>query len=142
MSDEAIRALLRRWAEAIASGNFGEIGELAAPDYLAYQAGFPGPVTRDQHLQFAEGFFAAFPDAQLTVDDILVEGDRGMMRWTFHGTHQGELMGIPATGRQVTMTGIEVNRVRDGKIVEHWVEMDQLGLMQQLGVIPAPGQAA
>lgn len=141
MSAEETRALLRRWAEAIAPGKTGDLDALAAPEYRAYQPGFPGPVAREAHLQFAEAFIAAFPDATVTVDDIIVEGDRGVIRWTFRGTHQGELMGIPATGRQVIMTGIEINRVRDGKIVEHWVEMDQMGLMQQLGVIPAPGQA-
>jgi predicted ester cyclase len=85
---------------------------------------------------FAAAFFAAFPDIHVHVEDLLAEGERTVLRWSAHGTHQGELMGIPATGKSVNMTGIAIDRFENGRSVEHWEEIDQMGLMQQLGVIP------
>ena len=76
---------------------------------------------------------------RLVVEDIVASGDRVAVRWTFHGTHQGEFLGIPPTGKPVTMAAIEINRVRDGKVAEHWVQLDQLGMLRQLGAIPSPG---
>jgi predicted ester cyclase len=80
----------------------------------------------------------AFPDLRLTVEDIFSEGDMVAARLTFQGTHRGEFQGIPPTGKQVAFSSIEVDRVVDGKVQEHWVELDQLGLMRQLGAIPEP----
>jgi predicted ester cyclase len=71
---------------------------------------------------------------------MITEGDKVAVRGTISGTHQGDLMGIPPTGRQVTVTLIDVNRIEDGKLVERWGVSDMLGMMQQLGVIPEPGQ--
>ena len=82
-------------------------------------------------------FLTAFPDWHGTVDDIIAEGDTVVNRWTGHGTHLVELMGIPATGKPVTLTGITIFRVAGNKIVEEWTEMNQMSLMQQLGVIPS-----
>ena len=82
-------------------------------------------------------FLTAFPDWHGTVDDIVAEGDTVVNRWTGHGTHLVELMGIPATGKPVTLTGITIFRVAGNKIVEEWTEMNQMSLMQQLGVIPS-----
>ena len=82
-------------------------------------------------------FLTAFPDWHGTVDDIIAEGDTVVNRWTGHGTHLVELMGIPATGKPVTLTGITIFRVAGDKIVEEWTEMNQMSLMQQLGVIPS-----
>jgi predicted ester cyclase len=85
-------------------------------------------------------FRTAFPDLHGTIEDQIAEGDKVVMRMTYRGTHQGELMGIPATGKPVTMTFISINRIAEGKIAEGWVNFDALGMMQQLGVIPVPGQ--
>ena len=82
-------------------------------------------------------FLTAFPDWHGTVDDIIAEGDKVVNRWTGHGTHLVELMGIPATGKPVTLTGITIFRIAGNKIVEEWTEMNQMSLMQQLGVIPS-----
>ena len=82
-------------------------------------------------------FLTAFPDWHGTVDDIIAEGDKVVNRWTGHGTHLVELMGIPATGKPVTLTGITIFRIAGNKIVEEWTQMDQMSLMQQLGVIPS-----
>jgi predicted ester cyclase len=76
-----------------------------------------------------------------TVEDIIAEGDKVVARLTARGTQQGEFMGIPPTGKRATVTAIDINRMVGGKSVEHWLEMDTLGLLQQLGVVPMPGQA-
>lgn len=86
---------------------------------------------------FAAAFFEAFPDIQVRADDVLAEDDRLVTRWTATGTHRGYLMGIPPTGKTVRITGIAFDRMAGGQSVEHWEVLDQLGLMQQLGVIPA-----
>ncbi|HEY83312.1 MAG TPA: ester cyclase [Dehalococcoidia bacterium] len=80
------------------------------------------------------------PDFHSTIEDRIVEGDKVMTRFTVRGTQQGELMGIALTGRQVTLTGIAIHRISGGKIVENWLSMDMLGMLQQLGVVPPPGQ--
>jgi predicted ester cyclase len=86
-------------------------------------------------------FRAAFSDAQITVDDQIAEGDKVASRWTGRGTHDGELMGVPPSGRQVTVDGLVVSRVANGKVVEEWVNWDTLGMLQQVGAVPAPAQA-
>ena len=88
--------------------------------------------------QFSGPFTEAFPDIRLTVEDIFSEGDMVAARVAFRGTHRGEFQGIPPSGKQVAFTSIEVNRVVGGKVEEHRVELDLLGLMQQLGAIPEP----
>lgn len=88
-----------------------------------------------QHIAF---FDAAFPGYTLDADDMIAEGDRVAVRATFRGTHQGELMGIPPTGKAVAMDLIIIYRIQDGKIVDHWMQTDTMGLLQQLGAVPVP----
>ena len=78
----------------------------------------------------------AFPDLHFTLEDVIGEGDRVVVRWTATGTHKAEVMGVPATGKRVAVTGIEVSRFADGKLAETWVNWDALGLLRQLGAIP------
>jgi steroid delta-isomerase-like uncharacterized protein len=85
---------------------------------------------------------AAFSDLQMTVEDQIAEGDMVVTRWTAVGTNDGDLPGMPASGRSSTVTGIGIDRIEDGKIVEAWGNWDTLGMMQQLGVIPAPAAAS
>ena len=100
----------------------------------------PGlPPTYEGWYQAHSMFLAAFPDMQVTIEDEIGEGDKVVTRWTLHGTHQGELMGIPATHQHVSVNGISTDRIANGKVIEHWAELDILGMMQQLGVIPGPG---
>jgi steroid delta-isomerase-like uncharacterized protein len=87
-------------------------------------------------------FLSGLPDLATTVEDTIAEGDKVAARWTARGTHNGELMGIPPTGKKVAMTAISIHRIVDGKIAESWINFDALGMMQQLGVAPAPEQAA
>jgi steroid delta-isomerase-like uncharacterized protein len=92
---------------------------------------------REGYTQMAGSFFTAFPDLRVRNEDVFAEGDKAVLRWTAEGTHRGELMGIPATGRRVRLKGMDIIRVADDKIVERWGEFDALGMMQQLGVVPS-----
>ena len=85
-------------------------------------------------------FRLACPDMRYTVEDIIAEGDKVVYRLTWHATHQGEFMGFPPTGNTLMFTEIHVNRIAEGRIVERWSQVDRLGLMRQLGVVPSPGQ--
>jgi steroid delta-isomerase-like uncharacterized protein len=83
----------------------------------------------------------AYPDLQITIEDMIAEGDKVVVRYTFRGTQEGETQGIPPTGNHVTVTGIFMCRCEGGKIVEEWENWDDLGLLQQLGVIPSLGES-
>jgi steroid delta-isomerase-like uncharacterized protein len=85
--------------------------------------------------------FAAFPDQKWTIEELIAEGDKVVNRFTWHGTHQGDFLGIPPTGNQVEVKGVVIDRFADGKIADTRILMDNLGLMQQLGVVPTPQQA-
>jgi steroid delta-isomerase-like uncharacterized protein len=101
----------------------------------------PGfPAGRDGMKAFPGMFLNAFPDTNMVAEDQIAEGDLVVTRWVATGTHKGELMGIPATGKKITVEGIDIHRISGGKSVEHWLQFDQMGMIQQLGVIPAPGQ--
>ena len=134
MSAEENKAVLRRWIQAYNERDLEAEANLLAPDYVAHVPAAPGPL--EAWRQFSGSFAEAFPDIRLTIQDIFSEGDMVAARVAFRGTHSGEFQGIPPTGKEVAFTSIEVNRVRDGKVEEHWVELDLLGLMQQLGAIP------
>jgi predicted ester cyclase len=92
------------------------------------------------YKQFFPMLYAGFPDYHATVEDIIAAGDKVVHRFTGRGTHKGEWMGIAPTGKQVTATGILIYRITGGKIVEEWLQYDVMGLMQQLGAVPTPGQ--
>ncbi|MCK5691577.1 MAG: ester cyclase [Bacteroidales bacterium] len=95
-----------------------------------------GDLNSEQVKGLCQAYFSAFPDLHITTNDLIAEGDKVTKVWTAHCTHKGDFMGIPATGKRIVVTGIEVFRIADGKIAENWVSMDNLGMMQQLGVIP------
>ena len=140
MAVEDNKAVVRRWFQAFNDRDMATEEAVRASDFLAYVAGVPGPLDGEGWRQFTGAFITAFPDLQLTIDDMLAKGERVAVRWTLHGTQLGTFQGIAPTGKPVSISAIEVNRVSDGKVAEHWVVLDQLSLLQQLGVIPAPGQ--
>jgi steroid delta-isomerase-like uncharacterized protein len=112
--------------------------ETVTADYLDH-APLPGQVPGlEGAKQKWAAYLAAVPDMHATVEELIAEGDKVAVRWTVQGTHQGELMGIPATGRRAVFRGISIYRLDDGKIVEQWEQWDRLDLLRQLGVIPAP----
>lgn len=140
MSLEENKALYRRWFEEVVNeGNLGLAGELLAPDYVLHFPGFPEPVDAETHKQLLAGFRAGFSDWFETVEDVIAEGDRVVIRVTGRGTHDGEFQGIPPTGRSVVAEGVGIGRLAEGRIAETWAAYDALGMMQQLGVIPGPG---
>ena len=137
---EANKALMRRELEEVWNKhNPDAIDEIYAPDFVNHNAPPGMPNDREGFQAFVGINLGAFPDVKVTSDSLVAEGDKVVSRWTGTGTHTGELMGIPATGKRIKMTGITIARVAAGKIAELWIESDQMGLMQQLGVVPAPG---
>lgn len=140
---EANKAIARRIIEEVYNdGRFEVADELVAPDYVGHDAASPEPMRGPDGVKSqAEGYRAAFPDMRLTIADEIAEGDRVVTRWTATGTHEGELFGISPTGKQATVMGITISRIADGRIVENWISWDTLGLLQQLGVVPAMAQA-
>ena len=117
------------------------LAEVYADDFIMHEPG-EDIVGIEGLAQFVSMMRSAFPDLRITVEDDMAEGDKVVTRWTGQGTHQGELMGIAPTGNQVTMTGITIHRIEDGKIVEEWENWDALGLMQQIGAVPSPEEQA
>jgi steroid delta-isomerase-like uncharacterized protein len=138
MSIEENKAIARRYGEeAFGEGNLAVSDELLSPDYVHHVPGVAPD--REGRKQLISMLHTAFPDLRITVEDMVVEGDKVASRWTSSGTHKGEYMGIAPTGKQVTFTGISIHHIEGGKIVESWDEVDQLSMMQQLGVVPPPG---
>ena len=143
MSVEDNKALYRRYSEAVVQRDFALFDDVFTPSFVYHAPGVvdlpPGP---EAFKQLVSGFFAAFPDMRLTIEDLIAEGDTVAARLTYRGTHQGEFQGIAPTGKQISMSSIDVVRIAGGKIVEEWESPDFLGLLQQLGAIPTPGQAS
>jgi steroid delta-isomerase-like uncharacterized protein len=145
MLSETNKTLSRRLFEEVwNNGNLALLNELIANDHVNSGPGtLPGlPTGPEGAKQFVMIYRNAFPDTHFTIDEQIAEADKVVTRWTAHGTHKGELLGIPATGKSSTVTGISVDRIVNGKIVESWGIFDQFGMMQQLGVIPTPELAA
>ena len=141
MSTEDNKAHVRRGFEEVNQKNLAVFVELLTPDVVLHNAsttiqGLEG------YKQFLSLLITAFPNLQFTIEDIIAEGDFVVVRYTTRSTHQGNFMGIPPTGKQVSGTGMFIDRLVNGKAVEQWINSDTLGLLQQLGVIPAPGQAS
>ena len=137
MSNEnktVVRQYFERWGAPEAER------ESLAPDFVAHMPGVPEPMNREAFIQYQGVVLSAFPDFAPTLEDQIAEGDKVGNRLVFRGTHKGDFQGIPPTGKQVAVTATTIERVVGGKIVEHWMEFDGLGMMQQLGVVPPPGQ--
>lgn len=132
---EKNRAIIRRvFEEFLNQGNMSVIDEIDAPDFVWRGPGGQQVNGPEAHKQLAGSFLKSFPDLHFTVEDMIAEGDKVVVRWTMRGTHQGDLMGIAATGKQVTLPGILISRIADGRVVEDWDSFDRLDMMQQLGV--------
>ena len=145
MGTEENKALVRRLFQAIdeacKEGNADILDEFLAPDFVEHNP-FPGiPPTREGWKQAFKMFVDGAPGYHV-VEDLLAEGDKVAGRITAYGTHEGDLFGIPRTGKQIRVAGMAIWRIKRGRIVEHWHETDQLGLMQQLSGIPRPEDRA
>jgi steroid delta-isomerase-like uncharacterized protein len=139
MSTEAHKALARRVFEEVLNGrNLDLLDEVVTPDYVEHNP-LPGQRTgidgiRDRYTMVLTAF-----DPQFTVEDLVAEGDKVVLRWSQAGTHVGQFLGMPPTGRSYRTSGIEIWRVENGKLTEHWDVVDVFGQLQQLGLLPQPG---
>ena len=137
MSTETNKAIVRRYFEQVYNKRRRDL----AAEFLVENIELHGTGLQpglDVVKQWLTMFLAAFPDLHVTIEDVVAEGDRVVARTTYTGTHQADLQGIPATGKTVSESAITIFRLANGKIAEGWLVADNLGLMQQLGVIPAP----
>lgn len=136
---EQNKALARQVFEDIQSdGRVEVVDEIVTADYVGHTplGNIHGP---EGARQFNAMLRQGFPDMQITVEDQIAESDRVTTRWTLRGTHNGEFQGMPPSGKQISMTGITIFRIANGKLIEGWTQPDLLGLLQQLGAIPESG---
>ncbi len=137
MSSEQNKAIVRRTFDEPWKGNLEVVDELIAGDYVGHDPANPEPLRGPEGVKaFISTYRTAFPDARITVEQQLAEGELVATRWTGRGTHRQELMGIEPTGKQVTVSGLTISRLADGKIVEEWSNWDTFGMLQQLGAVP------
>ena len=141
MSPEENKALVRRTIEALNERNWAAYDEAFSSDIVLHNASRTIQGLQ-AHKQYVSMLLTAFPDLQFTVEDLIAEGDKVVDRYTARGTHTGALMGMAPTGKQFTATAISINHFANDKIVEQWFNVDDLGLFQQLGLVPATGGAS
>jgi steroid delta-isomerase-like uncharacterized protein len=141
MSTEQNKTLVRRYRELHNTNQLDELDEIVASDLITHNL-MPGlPPGLEGGKMAHMGGVASFPDLFVRTEDLTAEGDKVVERWTISGSFTGApFFGAPANGKRFSVSGISVYRISNGQIVEHWGEMDTLGLMQQLGMIPEPGQ--
>lgn len=135
---EQNKALIRRAVEDIWNGgNYAAFEDLVSPDFRIYGSTADKDLRgRDAAIAYFQGVRAAFPDLHFEIDDLIAEGDRVVTRWSASGTHLGDFQGIPPTGRRIKISGTDVDRIANGRVVECWPQLDELGLLQQLGAVP------
>lgn len=140
MSAQETRAVVRRLFEVGNEKDADAYLELLHEDFVNHSAPPGMPNDREGYRQYFNMFVNAFPDYELTLEDMVVDGDTAATRWIGRGTHTGEFMEIPPTGRTGELEGITFYRVADGKVIEQRANLEMLGLLQQLGVISGPGE--
>jgi len=137
VSSEQNKAIVRRTFDEPWKGKLEVVDELIAGNYVGHDPASPEPLRGPEGVKaFISTYRTAFPDARITVEEQLAEGELVATRWTGRGTHEQELMGIEPTGNQVTVSGLTISRLTDGKIVEEWQNWDTFGMFQQLGAVP------
>jgi len=140
MSTEENKAVTRRVFDGFNQKGVAILDELYTPDFVLHDPGSPTPAggvnSREDFKQYLSGFFASLP-GQFTIDDMIAEGDEVMARWTYRSTHQGQWRGVTPSGKEVTFTATCAYRFVDGKLAESWQNVDNLGVLKQLGLYPA-----
>ena len=134
---EQNKAIIRRLEEANNSETQATTYELVAPDFVLHMSGMPGPLNREAVMQLASAWRSSFSNTQHTFEDQIAENDKVVSRFTWHAVHTGEFQGMPATGKQIVVPGIYIDRIRDGQVVERWASLDSMGMMQQLSLMPS-----
>ena len=138
MSAETKAVARRLLEEVFNAGNLDLVDELVAPEFVNHDAALPEPIVGIEGTKASiSGYREAFPDLHIKIEEQIAEGEYVSTRWSARGTHEGDLIGIAPTGKQATVTGITIDRVADGRLVESWTNWDTLGMLQQLGVVPA-----
>ena len=138
MSIDENKAIARRWNEEIWSkGNLAAIDELLSSDFVFNYPSDGASPDREGYKRTVAELSGPYSDIQCNTEELVAEGDKVVVRWTWSGIHTGEVWGTTATGKKLTITGISILRIADGKIAEEWSEMDNLGLMGQLGLLPS-----
>ncbi len=139
MSEESNKTVARRFIQVWGDGNLDVVDELAAPSLVVRYPTIPQAIQGGREFRHVlAGFRSAFPDSALRVEEEIAEGEKVVLRWTFSGTHRGSFMGVPATGKKVTWTGITIYRIVDGKVVEEQGEEDFVGFFRQVGLVREP----
>src|SRR5262245_18254205 len=131
MSVEDKKDAVRRFNEAFNAGDLDGAVAVFAPNAVIHNSGAPDPLNVEGFKQFGGVFATAFPDGKLMIEDRIVEGEKGVSRVSYQGTHTGDMMGIPPTGKSVMVSAILIDQIADGKIVESWRLSDQMAMMQQ-----------
>jgi steroid delta-isomerase-like uncharacterized protein len=136
MSIEQNKSIVRRWVEeGWNKGNLALIDQLFAPNFVQHEPP-PETVTNREALRpYVSAYLSAFPDLRFSIDDLIAEGDKVVWRFTAKGTNNGPLMGMPPSGKNCIITGQIILRLENSRMVEAWLNLDALGMMQQLGVI-------
>lgn len=134
MSTKENKALVRRVFEELNGQSLHIVDEVMVPDYVHHDPSLPPDMQqgRDNYRNGVAMFYSAFPDLTCTIEDQIAEGDKVVTRLSWRGTHRGDLMGIPATGKQVQFGMMAIHRIANGKVEEGWVSFDAMGMMQQL----------
>jgi steroid delta-isomerase-like uncharacterized protein len=142
MSAQDNTAVVRRYYDEVLNhGRVASLTELAVEDYVEHDP-FPGQGNGRTDLQRrVETLLGAFAPCSFVLEDVVAADDRVVVRWTSTGTHSGEFLGMPATHRDYTISGIDIHRLESGRMAEHWHVVDQLSQLQQLGVLPAPASS-
>ena len=138
MAGDENKAAVRRFFQLIDRQEVVAAMEVFADDYRLHMSGNPEPMTAQEFAGFGQMFFSAMPDLTHTVDALVADEDQVACRLTVAGTHRGELMGFPPTGRAVQVNSFNLYRFRDGRIAEQWITFDVMSLMQQIGAVPVP----
>src|SRR5215203_2236173 len=141
MSLDDNKAIIRAFVETVwNSRQLDRADEVVAADFVDH-APMPGQAPGLEGVKRKWAMYLdAIPDFRVTIEELVAEGDKVAVRRSYAGTHRGELLGIPPTGKQMRISGISIFRLAEGKIAEHWEQLDRLALMQQLGALPTPGQ--
>jgi steroid delta-isomerase-like uncharacterized protein len=134
---EQNKALVRRSYESADKNDLKTFSEQLAPDIAVHLPGMPGPLNREALIQMMNVMFSGLTQRQHVFEDQIAEGDKVATRLTLHAVHTGEFQGMPATGKQIVMAQTTIHRIWNGKIVEVWVSSDDVGMMQQLGLMPS-----
>jgi steroid delta-isomerase-like uncharacterized protein len=138
MSKEVNLATLGKFAEAANTGNFDLFREAVSPENIDHDPAHGQVAGPEGYRMFFSGLRAAFPDMRVALDTMVADEESIAIAYTLTGTHNGSLIGIPPTGKKIKIRGMQISKFKDGKMVERWGSSDELGMLQQLGVIPAP----